>query len=145
MKIFIVLAFAFAVALGLIFVPPMMLSDSYAIDGSVPGYYGGPPTAPGEYVVFLKPEFVGEPPTGDQGLSNHSLVRQDQNILIETDEAEELLEDQGANVTQIYTRVFNGFAIEGVEDVTPLIQDEAIQVYSPIEIIIPKSSIFLMP
>ena len=42
-----------------------------------------------------------------------------------------MIEDQGGNVTQIYDRVLNGFAIEGVQDVTPLIQDPAIQSVEP--------------
>lgn len=129
MKIFILSAFAFllAVGLGLVFVPPMSYSYAQAPPASTPRST----TIPGEYIVTLKPEFVGEPPTGDLGLSNHSLVKQDQNILIEANEAEELVEDQGANVTSVYTRALNGFAIEGVQDVTPLVQDPAIQSVEP--------------
>jgi subtilisin len=132
MKIFIPLAFAFAVALGLIFVPPTMLStNTYADPALGPTPSAASSIIPGEYIVELKPEFVGEPPTGDQGLSDHSLIKQDQNILIETEQAEQLVEDQGANVTAVYTRALNGFAIEGVQDVTPLIQDPAIESVTP--------------
>lgn len=86
---------------------------------------------PGEYIVTLKPEFIGEPETGDQKLSNASLEQQQQNIFIAAAGAEELIEDQGANVTQIYDRVLNGFVVEGVQDVTPLIQDPAIDTVEP--------------
>ena len=86
---------------------------------------------PGEYIVTLKPEFIGEPEAGDQKLSNASLEKQQQNIFIAAAGAEELIEDQGANVTQIYDRVLNGFAVEGVQDVTPLIQDPAIDSVEP--------------
>ena len=127
MKIFMPLAFAFAIALGLIFVPSIMLRDIHVYAQSQPRST----TIPGEYIVTLNPEFVGEPPSGDQGLSNDSLKKQQQNILIQADEAEQLVQAQGGNVTRIYDRVLNGFAIEGVEDVTPLIQDPAIQTVEP--------------
>ena len=86
---------------------------------------------PGEYIVTLKSEFIGEPEAGDQKLSNASLEKQQQNIFIAAAGAEELIADQGANVTKIYDRVFNGFAVEGVQDVTPLIQDPAIDSVEP--------------
>ena len=86
---------------------------------------------PGEYIVTLKPEFIGEPQAGDLKSSNASLEKQQQNIFIAAAGAEELIQDQGANVTQIYDRVFNGFAVEGVQDVTPLIQDPAIDSVEP--------------
>ena len=59
------------------------------------------------------------------------LKQQQQNIIIAAAGAEELIEDQGGNVTQIYDRVLNGFVVEGVEDVTPLIQDPAIDSVEP--------------
>ena len=37
---------------------------------------------PGEYIVTLKPEFIGEPQAGDLKLSNASLEAQQQNIFI---------------------------------------------------------------
>ena len=92
---------------------------------------GKPVIIPGEYIVTLKPEVIGEPPTGDQRSSNFSLGRQQSNIMIAAAGAEELIEDQGGNVTQIYDRAFNGFAVEGVEDVTPLVQDPAIDSVEP--------------
>ena len=86
---------------------------------------------PGEYIVTLKPEFIGEPEAGDLKSSNASLEQQQQNIFIAAAGAEELIEDQGGNVTHIYDRVLNGFAVEGVQDVTPLIQDPAIESVEP--------------
>ena len=86
---------------------------------------------PGEYIVTLKPEFIGEPEAGDQKLSNASLEAQQQNIFIAAAGAQELIEDQGGNVTKIYDRVLNGFAVEGVQDITPLIQDPAIESVEP--------------
>lgn len=109
--------------------PPAILT-SHAVDQA-----GGQPIGreiiPGEYIVFLKPEAVGESPSGDLRLSNTSLEAQQQNIFIAAAGAEELIEDQGGNVTQIYDRVFNGFAVEGVQDITPLIQDQAIDSVEP--------------
>ena len=58
-------------------------------------------------------------------------MKQQQNIFIAAAGAEELVEDQGGNVTQIYDRIINGFVIEGVEDVTPLVQDPAIESITP--------------
>lgn len=130
MKIFIVLAFAFLLALGLIFVPSAVVAST--VDTAAGAGAGQKSTTiPGEYIVTLQPAFVGEPPAGDQGLSNSSLKKQEQNILIAAAGAQELIEPQGGNVTQIYDRVLNGFAIEGVEDVTPLIQDPAVQSVEP--------------
>ena len=86
---------------------------------------------PGEYIVTLKPEFIGEPEAGDLKSTNASLEQQQENIFIAAAGAEELIEDQGGNVTKIYDRVFNGFAIEGVQDVTPLVQDPAIDSVEP--------------
>lgn len=131
MKIFIPLAFAFllaVIALGLIFVPPATLGQ---VDSTGQVVSARPQVIPGQYIVQLKDEVVGEPAAGDQGLSNHSLVKQQQNIFIAAAGAEELIEDQGGNVTQLYTRAINGFAVEGVEDVTPLVQDPAIDTIEP--------------
>ena len=59
MKLFLALAITFIVALGLVFMPPAILT-SHAVDQA-----GGQPTRteiiPGEYIVTLKPEFIGEP------------------------------------------------------------------------------------
>ena len=94
---------------------------------------------PGEYIVTLKPEFIGEPEAGDLKSSNASLEAQQQNIFIAAAGAEELIEDQGANVTQIYDRVLNGFVVEGVQDVTPLIQDPAIDTVEPNFLVFPQT------
>ena len=107
--------------------PPTL--TSHAVDQ--PGQPTRMEIIPGEYIVTLKPEAIGEPPTGDLRLSNASLEKQQQNIFIAAAGAEELIEDQGANVTHIYDRVLNGFAIENVQDVTPLIQDPAIESVEP--------------
>ena len=107
--------------------PPTL--TSHAVDQ--PGQPQRPEIIPGEYIVTLKPEFIGEPETGDLKSSNASLEAQQQNIFIAAAGAEELIEDQGGNVTHIYDRVLNGFAIEGVQDVTPLIQDPAIESVEP--------------
>ena len=48
------------------------------------------------------------------------------------------IEDQGGNVTTIYIGALNGFAIEGVEDITPLVQDPAIESIQPNRKIIPE-------
>ena len=120
--------------------PPAILT-SYAVDQA-----GGQPSGrviiPGEYIVFLKPEAVGEPRSGDLKLSNASLEAQQQNILIAAAGAEELIEDQGSNVTTIYDRVFNGFAVEGVQDITPLIQDPAIDSVEPNFKVYPQTQYF---
>lgn len=96
-------------------------------------------TIPGEYIVTLKPEAVGEPEAGDQKLSNASLEKQQQNIFIAAAGAQELIEDQDGNVTQIYDRVLNGFVVEGVQDVTPLIQDPAIDTVEPNFAVFPQT------
>ena len=140
MKLFLALAVTFIVALGLIFMPPAILT-SHAVDQA-----GGQPRGrviiPGEYIVFLKPEAVGEPRAGDLKSSNASLEAQQQNILIAAAGAEELIEDQGSNVTTIYDRVFNGFAVEGVQDITPLIQDPAIDSVEPNFKVFPQMQYF---
>ena len=107
--------------------PPAL--TSHAVDQ--PGQPMRREIIPGEYIVTLKPEFIGEPEAGDLKLSNASLEKQQQNIFIAAAGAQELIEDQGANVTHIYDRVLNGFAVEGVQDVTPLIQDPAIESVEP--------------
>ena len=131
MKIFIPLAFAFAVALGLILVPPIQTINSIDIN-LTSGHPAGPTSIPGEYIVFLEPSFVGEnETTGDIGVSNSTLKKQEQMTVIAADRVEQEIEAQGGNVTSIYTRAFNGFAIEGVEDVTPLLQNNAIDSIEP--------------
>ena len=92
--------------------------------------------------MFLKPEAVGEPPAGDLRSSNISLEQQQQNIMIAAAGAEELVQDQGANVTTIYDRAFNGFAVEGVEDITPLVQDPAIDSVEPNFKVFPETQYF---
>ena len=118
--------------------PPAI--TSHAVEQ--PGQITRSITIPGEYIVTLKPEFIGEPEAGDQKLSNASLEKQQQNIFIAAAGAEELIEDQGANVTQIYDRVLNGFALEGVQDVTPLIQDPAIDSVEPNFSVFPQTQYF---
>ena len=80
MKLFLALAitFTFVVALGLIFMPAAL--TSHAVDQ--PGQPTRRIIIPGEYIVTLKPEFIGEPEAGDQKLSNASLEKQQQNIFI---------------------------------------------------------------
>ena len=138
MKLFLALAITFIVALGLIFTPPALIT--HAVDQ--PGQPTRRIIIPGEYIVTLKPEFIGEPEAGDQKLSNASLEKQQQNIFIAAAGAEELIEDQGANVTQIYDRVLNGFVVEGVQDVTPLIQDPAIDTVEPNFSVFPQTQYF---
>ena len=121
----------FALVLGLIFVPPALISKTHAYAVEEPGQPTRAVRIPGEYIVTLKPDAVGEPEAGDLKSSNISLAQQRQNIFIAAAGAEELVQDQGANVTQIYDRVLNGFVIKGVEDVTPLVQDPAIDTVEP--------------
>ena len=108
--------------------PPALTTHAVEQPGGQPS---GRVIIPGEYIVTLKPEFVGEPEAGDLRSTNASLEKQQENIFIAAAGAQELIEDQGGNVTQIYDRVFNGFAIEHVQDVTPLIQDPAIESVEP--------------
>lgn len=121
--------------------PPAILSG-HAVEQPGTGEPRGRIIIPGEYIVFLKPEAVGEPAVGDLKLSNASLEKQQENIMIAAAGAEELIQDQGGNVTKIYDRVFNGFAVEGVEDITPLIQDPAIDSVEPNFKVFPEMQYF---
>lgn len=126
----------FGLAIGLIFMPSISHGQDQAAEPR------RRIIIPGEYIVFLKPEAVGEPPTGDLRSSNISLEQQQENIMIAAAGAEELVDDQGANVTTIYDRAFNGFAVEGVEDITPLIQDPAVDSVEPNFKVFPEMQYF---
>ena len=122
MKIFIPLAFAFAVTMTLIFMPSIQVVKSTSQDES-----GERRIIPGSFIVTLKPEYVGAASTNDTNLSNDTLKKQEQRILLKADEINEQLQEQGGNVTNVYDRAINGFAVAGVSDLSPLINDPAVQ------------------
>jgi subtilisin family serine protease len=136
MKIFISLAFAFAVALGLIYMPSISMQtpiDEEMLVGP-PGQEQHPDGSiiPGSYIVTLKPESVGSSSDNDTNLSNDTLKKQKQEIAIKAEKINEDLEEQNnGNVTQIYDRAINGFAVSGVDNPAILLGDPAVQSVEP--------------
>ena len=131
MKIFIVLAFAFllgVVVIGLIFMPSIQVAKSTS--QNEPGAEGRK-IIPGSFLVTLKPEYVGTASANDTNLSNDTLKKQEQRISIKADEVNEELQEQGGNVTNVYDRAINGFAVAGVSDLSPLINDPAVENVEP--------------
>jgi subtilisin family serine protease len=129
-RVIVLLAFAFSLALGLVFMPSML---SQEVESQLPRG-GQSRIIPGEYIVTLKPTIIGEPPGGDQQLSNASLEVQNKTILHKAEQIENRLAVSGqenAEVFNIYDRAINGFAIKGVTNPTGLFTDPAVQNVEP--------------
>ena len=120
------LAFAFAIAVGLILMLPFQVADTQ--DQYLPGGTENLEIIPGSFIITLKPNFVGAGSANDTDLSNATLKKQEQRIMIKADEVNEELEKQGnGNVTQVYDRAIQGFTVEDVTDLSPLANDPAVQ------------------
>ena len=94
------LLIAFALVIGLIFMPSIQNQNAQAIptNGKI---------IPGEFIVTLKPT-------------------SDRHIIALADEFNETLQAQGGIVDKVYTRAIDGFSVKGVDNIGPLAFDPAV-------------------
>ena len=97
MKLFFVLTFVFALAVGLIFMPSIQNHQAAGIPTNGKAL-------PGEFIVTLKPT-------------------SDRDVIVLAEQFNETLKAQGGSVDQVYTKAIDGFSVKGVDDIGPLAFD----------------------
>lgn len=130
LRIFLLLLLGF----GLVWIPSISISKS--IFAQPIGPQGQPepsfsPIVPGEYIITLKPEFVGGPPPGSANISDIESQKQNETITQKALQVNETISEQGGNVTNVYTRALHGFAVSGLSNPSALLGDSAIKTIEP--------------